>query len=240
MILNLRIFFAILLAILFVSSCTTSTGFVNYSDYNVLIGADSQQTIGVIRSTKRSFFWTPCSDLAAEAIADLYAQAKALGGSYITNVTYEGDNNARVVLPTCSTAWGWTVLYLLPEFGPWTMRVSAEAYVTRGNLPIANKTIQNLSQGNNQIKNSERIDAQISDQCARIVAGDDVKVVCGDTKDRVLQKWGNPSQISPSQNLWFYNQCSLLFTNGRLSNYGGNCNLTKISNDSFVGERVVY
>ena len=74
--------------------------------------------------------------------------------------------------------------------------------------------------------------------CASITFGDNKKLVCGDSKDRVLEKLGQPDSVSPTHSQWRYGLCVIEFIKGGLRNYGGKCDLEKISNDSFVGDRI--
>ena len=72
-----------------------------------------------------------------------------------------------------------------------------------------------------------------------MVIGDKDKLVCGDSKDRVIEKWGNPTSASPSLGQWRYDLCVIEFLDGKLNNYGGKCDFQKISNDSFEGHRIL-
>jgi hypothetical protein len=77
-----------------------------------------------------------------------------------------------------------------------------------------------------------------SEGCASTVVGDNKKIVCGGSKDRVLEKLGQPDSISPTYSQWRYGLCVIEFKNNLLQNYGGKCDLKKISNDSFAGDRI--
>ncbi len=80
--------------------------------------------------------------------------------------------------------------------------------------------------------------SNFNNACASITFGDNKKLVCGDSKDRVLEKLGQPDSVSPTHSQWRYGLCVIEFTKGTLKNYGGKCDLEKISNDSFVGDRI--
>ena len=224
-----RIKLAVLLAPVVLIGCTTSNGHVNYSMYEVQENVP-HKIVSVVKASKRSFFWTSCSDLASEVVADLNNQAKALGGTALSQITFETYSDTRVSTPACITGWAWSMLYLLPEFGPWVQSASAEAYVVIDDNPQQKNIVTKID----KISDEENIPSH----CASLVSGDAEKIVCGDSKDRVVQKWGNPTHVSYASNKWSYQSCMLEFKFGRLNNYGGDCELNKISNDSFEGSRI--
>ena len=94
--------------------------------------------------------------------------------------------------------------------------------------------------GNNLFPNTSNYNSKLNSNngCASITIGDNKKLVCGDSKDRVLEKLGQPDSVSPTHSQWRYGLCVIEFSKGTLKNYGGKCDLEKISNDSFVGDRI--
>lgn len=76
----------------------------------------------------------------------------------------------------------------------------------------------------------------VSALCRKPIVGNPIKLVCFDSKDRVLEKWGNPSAADPRADIWVYEGCQLKFSQGRLFSFLGSCPLTAIVNDSFLGD----
>ncbi|APJ03682.1 hypothetical protein [Silvanigrella aquatica] len=218
-----------LLAPLIFSSCITSVGKVNYNQYNMTnsIMKNSKNLNMRVQSTKRSFFWTSCEDLVQSVLDDLNEQTKEFGGNYIENIRFTTIDNPSTTTPVCETDWGWAIAYVAPVFGPWVKSASAS-----GDLVYVDSLNTNLSTLKKKSSETEPI-VKVFDECSKVVVGNSEKIVCGDSKDRVLQKWGTPSSVSPSSKQWCYKKCLIEFNEGKLSNYGGNCALDKIMNDSF-------
>jgi antitoxin component YwqK of YwqJK toxin-antitoxin module len=73
----------------------------------------------------------------------------------------------------------------------------------------------------------------IFENCSSSFSGEPIKLVCGDTRDRVIQKWNNPDKIENEGNILIYKNCLLYFKYGRLNYISKLCNLSNISFDSF-------
>ncbi|WGL61394.1 hypothetical protein QEJ31_07290 [Pigmentibacter sp. JX0631] len=212
-----------LMSLPILSSCISSVGSIDKSlpysqNYNSI-----QETNLKVESVQRDFIWTPCNILAEDIINDLKMRAKNAGGDTITNVLFYKDGIFMSDIPVCEKQFGWFLLYFVPGLGPW-------AQVTRANV---SRYIHSNNKSNylNKSKNT-------TSNCASLVTGSKEKLVCGDSKDRVLEKWGNPTLASPSQGQWRYDSCIIEFLDGKLNNYGGQCDFSKISNDSFTSSRI--
>lgn len=214
-------------------SCVTSVGKVDYTQYNMTNSKlENVKRLNMsVHSTKRSFFWSSCEDLIQSVLDDLNEQAKAFGGNYIDQIRFSTVDNPSTTTPVCETDWGWAVLYVAPVLGPWVKSASASGnvvFVDKFELE-ATKKRQNASAS--YLNNIQNI--KVTSECSNLVIGDSEKLVCGDSKDRVLQKWGNPTSVSGSSKKWCYQNCIVEFYEGKVTNYGGKCTLNKIRNDSF-------
>lgn len=214
-------------------SCVTSVGKVDYTQYNMTNSKlENVKRLNMnVHSTKRSFFWSSCEDLVQSVLDDLNEQAKAFGGNYIDQIRFSTVDNPSTTTPVCETDWGWAVLYVAPVLGPWVKSASASGnvvFVDKFELEATKKKQSKFASNLNNIQN-----INMTNECSNMVVGDSEKLVCGDSKDRVLQKWGNPTTVSNSSRKWCYQDCIVEFTEGKLSNYGGKCTLDKIRNDSF-------
>lgn len=204
------------------TSCISTNGSSDKTS-SYIKNKNSYRTGQTVESVQRSFVWTSCDSLADEVILDLKLKANSIGGDSISNILFDKDGNFISNTPICERQLGWFIFYILPGLGPWVHVASAKADVIRfGNNP----------------EESNETNKKVQSNCAPLVSGSKEKLVCGDSKDRVLEKWGNPSSASPSLGQWRYENCVIEFLHGKLNNYGGQCDFTQISNDSFIGKRI--
>jgi hypothetical protein len=217
------------LSSIFTTGCISSYGNVDYTQHNISSSdmPNKRSTNITVKSSKRSFIWTSCDDLAKEAVVDLVNQAKSFGGTSVSHIKFENGGNLEQT-PVCESGLGWFLLYFIPGLGPWVQVSAAEGIVMKDDKNLEIISAENKSYNSKQTNN-----------CASIVSGDIHKLVCGDSKDRVIEKWGKPDSASPTLGRWHYGLCILEFTQGKLNNYGGTCELQNISNDSFEGNRII-
>lgn len=216
-----------LIITIFITSCVSSNGSNEKTSLYSYNNHSYQRTNISVESIQRNFIWTPCDVMADAVINDLKMKAKSKGGDSIANILFEKDGVYISELPVCEKQLGWFFLYILPGLGPWVQVASAKAEVVRYSHSHTNPYISNKNESKSNTSN-----------CASLVSGSKEKLVCGDSKDRVLEKWGNPTSASPTQGQWRYDLCVIEFLEGKLNNYGGKCDLSKISNDSFMGKRI--
>ncbi len=214
-----------------ISSCVTSYGTYDNEKLKVNSNINKISTKYVVTSSTRDFIWADCSELGDYLVKDLISKAKSVGGDSIDNLRFETGSGFNSKTPVCEKGLGWFLIYFVGGLGPWVQVSTAQANVIKYDLdnvmPLHKETKLEKTNKKNIVN------------CASLVIGDKDKLVCGDSKDRVIEKWGNPTSASPSLGQWRYDLCVIEFLDGRLNNYGGKCDFQKISNDSFEGHRIL-
>jgi hypothetical protein len=105
---------------LFLSSCITSTAFVNYDDLGVYSSGTSGnqkfKDVGPIIAGKSSWLFANCNALATTAIKNLLDAAKAGGANTVYDIKFFGKAE-KTQVPTCIRRMG-AALFIIPAFFP--------------------------------------------------------------------------------------------------------------------------
>jgi hypothetical protein len=102
------------------TSCTTSTGFVNYDELGVYASGTSGnqkfKDVGPIIAGKSSWLFAQCSTLAATAVKNLLDTAKAQGANTVYDIKFFGKGE-KTQIPTCIRRVG-AALFIIPAIFP--------------------------------------------------------------------------------------------------------------------------
>lgn len=125
---------ALVLAAALLVGCTTSHGWVDYRELGVYshenAGNRKFADIGPVAVRSRTFAWGNCDQLSKGVVIELLQIARARGGNTVYKILFEGDNGLSAV-PTCTTGWGWFVLYIVGGLGPWVQTSAAEGVAAK-------------------------------------------------------------------------------------------------------------
>ena len=125
---------ALVLVMVQVSACSTHKGFVNYSDYKkempIRAGAWDGEMLGNSAGSAGGAVWDDCKVKSADAVRELIANAKTMGGNAIGNVKWAEGTTSEA---TCKKGWGWVMLWpflLTPLF--MSSEIRGDVYKVKG------------------------------------------------------------------------------------------------------------
>lgn len=114
----------LVLSVVAVSGCTTSTQFVDYKQQRLYsgetMGGMNYVEIGPAVGRARGYVWESCDKIQQEALEELRDETQQHGANSVFDVRWV--NHAEGSLdetPLCTTRWGWFVGFGVAGLAPW-------------------------------------------------------------------------------------------------------------------------
>lgn len=115
---------ALILSVVAVSGCTTSTQFVDYQEQRLYSGDNAggmdYVEIGPATASSSGYVWESCEAIQQEALQTLRNEADQHGANTVFDVHWVNHSEGAVGdTPLCTTRWGWFAGFGVAGLGPW-------------------------------------------------------------------------------------------------------------------------
>mgnify|MGYP000680411885 CR=1 FL=1 len=115
---------ALVLSVVAVSGCTTSTQFVDYQEQRLYSGDNAggmnYLEIGPATASSSGYVWESCEAIQQDALQALRKEADQHGANTVFDVRWVNHSEGTTGdTPLCTTGWGWFAGFGLTGLGPW-------------------------------------------------------------------------------------------------------------------------
>ena len=149
---------ALVLSLVAVSGCTTSTHFVDYQEQNLYSGDQAGGMnfveIGPATASAKGYVWESCESLQEEALQALRKKVDGHGANTVLDVRWVNHSEGSLDdTPLCTTGWGWFAGAGVAGLGPWV-----KATEVRGKLAYMDASARsdlNASAQKDQVKRTD-------------------------------------------------------------------------------------